>query len=116
MDKIIFDAQNRCWCIEKKINKNAVQLFNKGFINQMFYPEHGSMMQCLVQFEIMHEKGLIKNTFLRPLAANIPDAEPCQLCWTTGTSPHGEYGGCASGDPGNEPMTISRGGGLIIDI
>ena len=59
LDKIIFDAQNRCWCIEKKdlLNKNAVQLFNKGFINQMFYPEHGSMMQCLVQPEIMHEKG-----------------------------------------------------------
>jgi hypothetical protein len=54
-------AQIRCWCIEKKeiLNKNTVQLVEKGVFNKMFYPEHGCMMQCLVQREMMHEKGFI---------------------------------------------------------
>jgi hypothetical protein len=42
----------------------------------------------------------MKKPFLRPLAATIPEAKICQLCWTTGIFPHGEYGGCASGDVG----------------
>ena len=45
------------------------------------------MIQCLVQREMMHEKGFIKNPFLRPLAATVIEAEANQLCWTTGTSP-----------------------------
>ena len=52
-----------------------------------FYPEHDCMIHCLVQRELMHEKGLIKKPFLRPLAATVIQAETCQSCWTTGTSP-----------------------------
>ena len=45
------------------------------------------MTLCLVLREMMHEKGFIKNPFLRPLAATVIEAEAYQLCWTTGTSP-----------------------------
>ena len=45
------------------------------------------MIQCFAQREMMHEKGFIKNPFLRPLGATVTEAETCQLCWTTGTSP-----------------------------
>ena len=48
------------------------------------------MIRCLVQREMMHEKGL------RPLAATVIEAEANQLCWTTGTSPLFPYGECAS--------------------
>ena len=53
----------------------------------MFYPEHDCMIQCLLQREMVHEKGFIKPTFLTPLAATFTEAETCQLCWATGTPP-----------------------------
>jgi hypothetical protein len=61
LDKIIFDCAKPVLVHRKKeiLNKNTVQLFEKGFFNKMFYPEHGCMMQCLVQREMMHEKGFI---------------------------------------------------------
>ena len=75
------------------------------------------MIRCLVQREMMHEKGFIKNPFLKPLAATVIEAEANQLCWTTGHLPHGE---CASvpllwrtvtaSPVGIEPMTIFGGG------
>ena len=52
------------------------------------------MIRCLVQREMMHEKGFIKNPFLRPLAATVIETEANQYMldyW--GHLPHGE---CAS--------------------
>ena len=54
------------------------------------------MIRCLVQREMMHEKGFIKNPFLKPLAATVIEAEANQLCWTTGTSPSWRVCECAS--------------------
>jgi len=36
-----------------------------GALNKMFYPEHGCMLQCLVQREMMHEKGFIKKNIFK---------------------------------------------------
>ena len=37
----------------------------------MLYPEHDCMLQCLVQREMMHEKGV----YLKPLVKTCPNAK-----------------------------------------
>ena len=51
------------------------------------------MIRCLVQREMMHEKGFIKNPFLRPLAATVIETEAYQYAGLQGHLPHGK---CAS--------------------
>ena len=52
------------------------------------------MIRCLVQREMMHEKGFIYNPFLRPLAATVIEAEAYKnYAGLQGHLPHGK---CAS--------------------
>ena len=61
LEKIILDCAKPVLEYQKGevLNQNAVHVFKKGAFNKMFNPEHGCMIQCLVQCEMMHEKGFI---------------------------------------------------------
>ena len=72
------------------------------------------MIRCLVQREMMHEKGFIYNPFLRPLAATVIEAEAYKIMpdyrdISLMESVPLMWGPVPASPVGIEPMTILEG-------